>query len=155
MKKSMTIFAVACAAALAQPAAAVTFSSLTTIYVGSGVSDDGAIEFEGVATAFICSNVSGQSATIRFLVLGKEGQLEASSSTTVPHGGTRVAVTHRAATFLTDLDLATGTVAHGVVNIESTQSGVFCNAVVAEADTTAQAYPLRLVRINGHPGAEE
>ena len=153
MKKYFAAFALA--AALTQSAAAITFPSLTTIYVGSGVSDNGAASFQGIATAFSCSNVSGQSATLRFLVLGSNGQLEASSNTTVPHGGTRVAVTHFASGFNTNLNLASGTVDHGVVNIESTESGVFCNAVVTNAAAATDAYPLRLVRINPHPGSVE
>ena len=40
MRKSFAAFAFA-AFTLAQPATAVTFPSLTTIYVGSGVLDDG------------------------------------------------------------------------------------------------------------------
>jgi hypothetical protein len=38
-------------AALAQPAAAVPFPSLTTIYVGSGVLDNGAADDAGTATS--------------------------------------------------------------------------------------------------------
>jgi len=39
MKTKLSI--VALAAALTQPAAATTFPTLTTIYIGSGVRDDG------------------------------------------------------------------------------------------------------------------
>jgi len=61
-----TIFAaLTLAAALAQPAAAVTFPSLTTIYVGTGIRDDGNLSGMGVATVFPCINVSGATATIR------------------------------------------------------------------------------------------
>jgi hypothetical protein len=150
-----TLTAIALAAALAQPAWATTFSKLTTIYVGSGVSDDGGATLMGVATAFLCSNVSGQNATVRFLVLGRHGTLLASNSATIPHGGTRAAVTHLAAGISSDVNLATGFLGHGTVNIESTQSGVFCNAVVVNAATPAYGYPVRLVRINPHPGAVE
>ena len=48
---------------------AVTFPSLTTIYVGSGVYDSGGGAHLGSATTFHCSNVSGVTATIRFHVL--------------------------------------------------------------------------------------
>ena len=153
MKKYLT--AVAFAAALVQPASAITFSKLTTIYVGSGVTDSAHADLLGSKTAFICSNVSGQNATLRFLVLGKQGGLSANASTTVPHGGTRVAVTNPVTGFLHDLNLTTSAIGHGVINIESTQSGVFCNAIVVEADKLAVGYPLCLVRINPHPGSVE
>lgn len=58
--------AVALAAALAQPASAITFSALTTIYVGTGVQDSGTGPNTGIATVFQCSNVSGRAAVLRF-----------------------------------------------------------------------------------------
>jgi len=45
------IAATALAATIARPAAAVTFPSLTTIYVGSGVYDDGGAANSGIATS--------------------------------------------------------------------------------------------------------
>jgi hypothetical protein len=59
MKKYLA--AVAFAAALVQPASAITFSKLTTIYVGSGVDSFGA----DTATVLHCSNVSGVSVNLR------------------------------------------------------------------------------------------
>ena len=70
MKKNFV--AAAFVAAIAQPASAITFPTLTTIYVGSGVRDDGDAGNLGVATAFTCSNVSGSPATVRWLVLWVE-----------------------------------------------------------------------------------
>ena len=60
-------------AAFAHPASAVTFPSLTTIYVGSGVVDSGDAPGQGVATSIHCSNVSGIAAQVRVLVLGAVG----------------------------------------------------------------------------------
>ena len=62
-------------AALAQPASAITFPTLTTIYVGAGVKDDGGAGDAGIATSFLCSNVSGRTADIRFLVLNHSGSV--------------------------------------------------------------------------------
>ena len=76
MKKYLA--AVALAVALAQPAAAVTFPTLTTIYVGSGVYDDGSGSATGTATAIHCSNVSGVSVQVRVLVLSSVGGVEGS-----------------------------------------------------------------------------
>ena len=65
--------AVALATALLQPAGAITFPTLTTIYVGSGVYDDGGGTFVGEATSIHCSNVSGVSVQGRVLILGPSG----------------------------------------------------------------------------------
>ena len=63
MKKSLLALAVAATTTMAEPASATTFASLTTIYVGSGVTDrNGMIN---VATVFHCADVSGQTASIR------------------------------------------------------------------------------------------
>ena len=51
--------------------------------------------------------------------------------------------------------MPTGLVEHGVINIESTQSGVFCSAFIVDAADAGEMAPIHLVRINGHPGAEE
>jgi hypothetical protein len=66
--------AAALTAALAQPAAAVTFPSLTTIYVGSGVYDDGLGTNASEATSIHCSNVSGVSVQVRVLILAQAGR---------------------------------------------------------------------------------
>ena len=153
MKKYLA--AVAFAAALAQPAAAITFSKLTTIYIASGVFDDGGDDQAGFATSVHCSNVSGQTAQIRFLILGVDGGVEAAHTfTPVPHGQTVTASTHE--TWFQEGPLHTGAVAQGVVNVESTQSGVFCTAMIVEA-VPGRLYgiPLHMVRVNSHPGAVE
>ena len=143
------------AVALAPPASAITFPSLTTIYIGSGVRDDGGGNDIGVATTFNCSNVSGVSAQVRFLVLAVNGTIEASETLTIPHGATRTTSTHAEATFASDSFLNTGIVAQGVVNIESTQSGVFCNAMITNAAVAGNGITMPLVRVNPHPGTVE
>jgi hypothetical protein len=140
-------------AVLAQPAAAITFPTLTTIYVGAGVS-----EFNGIqqfATAFTCSNVSGQEASVRFLVLNQTGGIAGSLTQTVAHGANATVATSSINVVLEQL-LNTGDVTHGTVNIESTQSGVFCSAMVLDPDsTTPNGVALHLVRVNPHPGTVE
>ena len=156
MKKLMFGLAVAaCAAAFAQPASATTFPTLTTIYVGAGVRDDGGAENVGIATTAVCSNVSGVTTSLRFLVLSPSGAVVGSSTFgTVPHGGTVTLATHATSTFLESL-MSTGQVAQGVVNIESLQSGVFCTAFVVDGFDPVDMAPLHLVRINPHPGTVE
>jgi len=153
MKKSLAAFAFALAAALAQPASAITFSKLTTIYIGTGVRE--AATSPNVATAFSCSNVSGVNADVRILVLGFSGTVRASDTRTLGHGTTRTWVTHPQATYSADFNLNTGTVGQGAVNIESTQSAVFCNAVLLDGVDAADGFVLPLVRVNPHPGTVE
>ena len=154
MKKYLS--AVVLAAALAEPAAAVTFPSLTTIYVGSGVRDTGAVDNTGTATSFHCSNVSGAGASVRFLVLSPDGEVRASATVNLANGATRTASTHNTAAYSDDVPLSTGAVAQGVVNIESTQSAVFCSAMTINAAAASPSgVPLRLVRVNPHSGTVE
>ena len=152
----MHFAAVALAAALVQPAAAITFPSLTTIYVGSGVYDDGDDMFDGTATVVHCSNVSGQSVQIRALVLSSPGAVEGSSTQSVAHGATVSFATHAVSVY-TSVPLLTGEVKQGVVNVEATNSGVFCTAMTINADLLEEVVgvQLDLVRVNPHPGTVE
>jgi hypothetical protein len=154
-----SLFAAALAAAplaFAQPAAAITFPSLTTIYVGAGVTDSQGFTTVGnFATAFACTNVSGQTASLRFLVLSSGGAVLASVPWQLTHGRHVLAATRNIAAF-SEVLLNTGTLLHGTVNIESTQSGVFCTAMMVDATTAGpNGIALNLVRINPHPGAVE
>jgi hypothetical protein len=150
-----TLSAIALAAALAHPASAITFSSLTTIYVGTGVMDDGGAPNLGTASSFFCSNVSGLEAQIRILILAGDGNVVVSSTpNSLPHGTSLIFSTH--ATIMGDVLIETGTLNTGAVNIESTQSGVFCRgAVVNASGPRHDASPIALVRVNPHPGTVE
>ena len=156
MKKYLAPFAVI--VALSQPAAATTFPSLTTIYVGSGVTDSGGGISVGVATMVSCTNVSGKNATIRFLVLNANGTAaNPGGSLGIPHGVTRTVATHDAEVAVEHLVLASGTVIkHGSILVEATESAIFCTAAVIDAagSTPAFALPLHLVRVTapGHGG---
>ena len=147
--------AAALATALVQPAAAITFSKLTTIYIGGGVIDDGGASNAGVATSFVCTNVSGLTASIRFLVLNTAGQVVAQQTINdYLHGVTLAGSTHFTGIY-PEANLATGGFFVGAVNIESTQSAVFCSAMIVHAGSLENLTPLRLVRINPHPGSVE
>jgi hypothetical protein len=152
------VAAIALAAALAQPAAAITFPSLTTIYVGSGVTSGDALGPSGTATSFHCTNVSGVTATIRYLVLQPDGALAGSISRTAAHGATITASTHETIVFNDSANEISQGIAieQGGVNIESTQSGVFCTAMIVDAAAGVPAgIDLHLVRVNPHPGTVE
>ena len=147
-----------CAAAFAAastPASAINFPSLTTIYVAAGVRDDGDIGDEGIATVFMCSNVSGQTADVRVLILGNTGALVDQATFSPAHGATTTVSTHVTSSFANELSIDSGVVAQGVVNIEATQSGVFCTAMIVDAADGGEMAPLHLVRVNPHPGTVE
>ena len=152
-----TLAAIALAAAIAEPASAVTFPTLTTIYVGSGVLDDGSTFDAGIATSIHCSNVSGVAVQVRVLILGDTGAVEDSATRTPAHGGTVTFSTHPTRVFGENAFLETGLVRQGVVNVEATNSAVFCTAVVVDAANLMPTFmsPLHLVRVNPHPGTVE
>jgi hypothetical protein len=153
MKKSFA--ALALVAALADPSSAVTFPSLTTTYVGAGVADSGNNPGVGIATAFHCINVSGVATSVRFVVLSATGAVVASITRAAAHGATVSVATHTTSSYFAS-DLATGLVSQGGVNIESLQSGVFCNAMTIDAaDSEPVGVTLPLVRVNPHPGTVE
>ena len=154
MKKLLV--AAALAATLAQPASAITFSKLTTIYVGTGVHDDGSAANLGIATAFICTNVSGFGADVRFAILNPSGNVVTSIPFRLSHGETSMLETHSTAVF-DGSSINTGGIIEGGINFESTQSGVFCNAWIVDAANAIPAFmaPLNLVRVNPHPGTAE
>jgi len=158
MRKSFAAFAFA-AFALSQPASAITFSKLTTIYVGSGVTDSGLGTDLGVATSIHCSNVSGVSVQVRVLILNAAGAIAGTPRTlTLAHGATQTFSTTQTVVFADAAgDMATFGVQQGVVNVEATNAAVFCTAAVIDAAnfTPVFSMPLHMVRINGHPGAEE
>jgi len=154
-----TFAAIALAAALAQPASATTFPSLTTIYVIAGVKNTNDATGVGTATAIQCSNVSGVSTDIRFLVLNNSGQVLASFTRFgVAHDATIEHSTHNTNAYTAEgVDLIPGiALSSGVLNIESLESAVFCTAAVIDA---AAAAPVgitpHIIRVNPHPSTVE
>jgi hypothetical protein len=153
MRKSFAAFAFA-TLALAQPASAITFPKLTTIYVGSGVYDNGGDDELGSATSFHCSNVSGVAVQVRVLVLSPTGALEGAVNVSLAHGATGTISTHGTFAFTEGSNLLnTGSVTQGVVNIEATNSAVFCTAMIVDANAAVPTgIDIHLVRVNPHPG---
>jgi hypothetical protein len=132
---------------------AVTFPSLTTIYIGVGVRDNATAGSAGIATAFNCTNVSGVAAQLRILVLSFNGAISANHTLSIPHGHTRTVGTDQTNVYSEDVVLVTGSVNQGVVNIESTQSGVFCNGIIV--DDVRGLSGISFIRVNPHPGTVE
>jgi len=157
MKKSSFAFAVSLAVAsvATTPVPAVTFGALATIYVASGVYDDGSGENAGHATTVTCTNVSGFLVHLRIVILGPAGNVEGSTiSFPVGHGTTVAVSTHGTLSF-NETNLLTGPVVHGALNVESTQSAVFCSAMVVAAGSPSSGVALHMVRIHADPGTTE
>lgn len=143
---------------------AITFPSLTTIYVGAGVkyTDEccGDPPVTGTQTIFHCTNVSGITANVRIMLLDQAGAFLDDVTLTVVHGETITVATgltagYRETDFLTPPTGPTN-LASGVINIESTQSAVFCNGKVADGGSeSSRGITLTLVRVNPHPGTVE
>jgi hypothetical protein len=163
MKKSLFAYAAISALAIvsvtagthsftraATPSPSTTFPSLTTIYVASGVYDGGA----GAGTSVHCSNVSGQSTQVRVVILNDLGAVRAAVTIALPHGATETLSTQETV-FGGELNLSTGLILQGALNIESTQSAVFCTAMIVPSSAPETGVPLHMVRVNGHPGTIE
>jgi hypothetical protein len=137
-------------------APSTTFPSLRTIYVGSGVVDSGEGPNVGRATSISCTNASGQFTNLRWLILDNTGVPTISTTTGLFHGNSLVVSTHLVL-FLNDIALRPGyAIPDGSIIIESTQSGVFCTAMIVDAAATVPSgIPLHLVRVNPHPGTVE
>ena len=149
-----TLIAVSVAALTAVlPAQATTFS-LRTIYAASGVTDDGGIINNGIATSVHCTNLSGKTATIRVAVYNPTGTLVGSNAATVANLVTRTISTH-SVVYFSELDLGTGAINQGVLNVSSTESGVFCTAMIVSAAAPIAGIDLHMVRYNPHPGTVE
>ena len=159
MRKTLLAVCAAASAAIAAPASATTFPSLTTIYIITGVKDSGDAMNVGVATAIQCSNVSGVTTSIRFQVLNFTGAVLASvTHNNVGHGDTIEHSTHSTNAYTNEsTNLIPGTaLSSGVLNIESLQSGVFCTAAIIDASAAApDGVSPHIIRINPHPGSVE
>ena len=122
MRTSFVGFILSIFAALATTSAsAITFPSLTTIYVGGGLYS---ISGQGVL-AIHCANASGVRVTVRVLLLYSTGTFLDSATTEVTHGETAAFSTNSHAFF--EIDMDTPDFTGGLINIEATESGVFCN----------------------------
>ena len=154
-----TLIAVSAAALTAAlPAQATTFS-LRVIYVASGVFDSGDLADVGTATSVHCTNLSGKTATVRVLFYSRNGLVEGFNSGPLANLETRTISTH--ATYFGETYLGTGAIGQGVLKVLSTESGVFCSAMLVDASggpgaaDVPEGIDLHMVRYNQHPGTVE
>jgi hypothetical protein len=148
-------------AALTLSLAALTLSApaamaLPTIYLVSGVFDDGRRPREGFATVFMCSNASGGPVDLRISVLDQNGNLRGEvSKQSLSHGRTVSITTHATTGYGGDGLTSPGwPILGGIALIEASSNAVFCSAIVVDASDDPSifepsvAWSLRLVRID-------
>jgi hypothetical protein len=131
------------------PVQAATTDPEIILYRFAGVRDNGTM-----GTAFICTNFSGVTETIRVVVRTFDGTIKANSALQVTHLRTQ-AMTTRGIALYGAFDLVTGDV-QGTAAIAATSPHIQCNAIVLESAPAApNAFTLRGVRFNPIPATEE
>jgi hypothetical protein len=135
------------------PVQATTFPSPALIYAVPGVLDvDGSTS---LGTSITCLNLSSQNATVRWRFLSATGA-SLGLRTEIIQSGRTVAVGTANGTNIHSETLISGADNfQGSVAIYSTQSAVFCNAVVASSAAPEAGHALNTVRFNTHPGTTE
>jgi len=134
------------------PAHATTFSSPRLIYVASGVADWSS---PATGTAVHCTNLSGQTATIKWTFTKDSGAGAGSATLAVPPGRSVAVNTENGVSFYGYNPVLSAHDFQGRVSVASTQSGVFCSAVLAQLTVPPSGLQLHIVRFNAHPGTVE
>ena len=138
------------------PANLRAFPALTVIYKAAGVRDSGSAENAGTATTTHCTNTSGASQRIRYVVRNFNGAVVADAAFTVGAITTRTVSTH-GTVLVEDLPfLSPGVaIAQGVITIYATAASVICTIQVLDASTGVSVGDLHLVRFNSIADTQE
>ncbi len=125
------------------------------LYRYPGVLDNGGAANAGVATTFHCTNFSGVSETIRFVIRDFSAGVVANFSFTITHLTTRTLSTHLINLYL-GANLNTGAIAQGTAAIAATSTSIVCTAMVVDAASfSPQGIALHGIRFNPIPGSQE
>ena len=142
------------AASFFNPVQATTFPSPRVIYSAVGVADNDVSP--AIGTSVICMNNSGQNATVRVTFIDNTGINKGSKQTTLANGRVYgVGTDNGTFSHLDHFEVAAASNFLGRVNIFSTQSAVFCSAIVARSLEQDPGNSLNMVRFNAHPGTLE
>ena len=127
------------------------------LYRFPGVRDDGGGLNAGVATSVHCTNFSGTTETIRYVVRNLVSEVLANSTLLIPHLHSRTASTHLTALYVEQLDLQTGVMTLGTIAIAATSTSIICTAMTIDAASGASpiGIALRGIRFNPVPGRQE
>ena len=149
------IAAAALAFVQAIPASAAQGDPEVIIYRFPGVVDNGGSMLAGVATVFSCTNFSGVTENVRFVVRNFNGNLASNLVFAVDHLTTRNAATHLVFAYANQ-SLNTAQVQGGTTAIAATSINVICTAVITDAGSSLpQGASLRGIRFNPVPGSQE
>lgn len=124
------------------------FAGLKRIYVASGAFDSGDSSNAGTATSVSCTNLGGKVANVRIRFFDSSHMLLDGTTLALQPKNSQTVSTH--ATFLSETILATGSLYRGLVDIASTQSAVFCSAMLVDAAGPGAGIALHMVRFNSH-----
>lgn len=163
MRRIFTAAIAVAAIALAgvAPTRATTFPTLTTIYFAAGAVDSDIDNNEGVATVISCLNQSGQTASVRYQFRSLDGTLLAGGTLLVGHLATKNVSTQGSVSYFTSIPLPTSVFFGGSIQVLSTQSAVYCTAMLLDASQASYVsggpggVALHMVRLNPHPGTVE
>src|SRR5262245_34013182 len=117
----------AAALACTEPVQAAVSDPEVIIYRFPGVKDDGGAAAVGVATAFICTNFSGVTESIRLVTRQANGVLLTNVPFNIAHLDTHTFTTHVTSPF-SQFILNTGIVIQGTTAIAATSINIICTA---------------------------
>ena len=152
MKSLRSMIAVA-ALAFTMPAQAAQGDPEIIIYRVSGVLDDGASN--GTATSFHCTNFSGVTENVRFVVRGPGAVILFNNFFPIIHLHT-LTVSTKEVVIYSDVSLGTGPVQQGTAAIAATSVNVTCTAMqVLPQGALPQGIALHMTRFSPIPGTQE
>ena len=129
---------------------------LQAIYIFPGARDNGGGAGTGVATSVHCTNFSGATEKLLYVVLNFDSSTKANLNLNIGQAQTRTASTHDTVLYAEDLILNTGVVNQGTIGVSSTNTNLVCTAQVLDAAAaTPNGIELHGIRFNPIPGNEE
>jgi hypothetical protein len=108
----------------------------------------------GLATTVTCRNFTNNAVTVVFRFFDGDGNIKVGeASGTISAKRTRTVSSH--ATFNGEASANTGYFDRGTVTILSTDTKVFCSAMVVDAAGSGAGFALHMVRFRKHQGTDE
>ena len=134
------------------PVEATTFTPAKLIYLVNGVVDNSSLS---IGTSVPCTNQSRLTATVRWIFHDAGGVVKSSYATSISAGQTVYVATLNGVAIYAEVQVG-GANYQGNVAIYSTQSEVFCSALVGpSSNTSVPGSLLHMIRFNEHPGVVE
>jgi len=155
-KAALLGFIAATTGAVTVPAYAGVNDPLQPVYVFPGARDNGGGAGTGVATSVHCTNFSGATEKLLYVVLNFDSSTKANLNLNIGQAQTRTASTHDTVLYAEDLILNTGVVNQGVVGVSATNLNIVCTAQVLDASAaTPNGINLHGIRFNPITGTAE